>query len=85
VSDVQDVVEIAMGGKSAGEVFEGDRRFDLVVRLPEDLRADPEALRRVPIALPEPERIGQLEALRLARTSGLEEHEARQLERVLNG
>jgi cobalt-zinc-cadmium resistance protein CzcA len=69
VADVQDVVEIAMGGKSAGEVFEGDRRFDLVVRLPEDLRADPEALRRVPIALPEPDRAPARDALRLARAT----------------
>jgi len=69
VADVQDVVEIAMGGKSAGEVFEGDRRFDLVVRLPEDLRTDPEALRRVPIALPESEPMQRRQALRLARAT----------------
>ena len=35
VGDVQSIVEIAMGGKSTGFVFEGDRRFELVVRLPE--------------------------------------------------
>ena len=40
VSDVQGIVEIAIGGKSAGEVFQGDRRFDSVVRMPEDLRLD---------------------------------------------
>ena len=40
VSDVQDVVEVAVGGKEAGQVFEGDRRFDLVVRLPESQRTD---------------------------------------------
>lgn len=52
VSDVQDVVEIAIGGKIAGEIFEGDRRFDLVVRLPEDIREDVEKLKRIPIPLP---------------------------------
>ena len=52
VADVQDVVEIAVGGKNAGDVFEGDRRFDLVVRLPERLRADIDALRALPIPLP---------------------------------
>ena len=52
VSDVQGIVEIAMGGKSAGEVFQGDRRFDLVVRMPEDLRLDLEQLARLPIPLP---------------------------------
>jgi cobalt-zinc-cadmium resistance protein CzcA len=53
VSEVQDVVEIAIAGKSAGKVFEGDRRFDLVVRLPERLREDVEALKRLPVPLPE--------------------------------
>lgn len=52
VSDVQDVVAIAMGGKSAGMVFEGDRRFEIVVRLPEDIRTNIERLKRIPIALP---------------------------------
>ncbi len=52
VADVQDVVEVAMGGKVAGQVFEGDRRFDIVVRLPEALRTDLEAMRRIPVPLP---------------------------------
>jgi cobalt-zinc-cadmium resistance protein CzcA len=52
VGDVQDVVQMAIGGKEAGEVFEGDRRFPLVVRLPENLRTDLDALRRIPLALP---------------------------------
>lgn len=52
VSDVQEIVEIAIGGKNAGLIFDGDRRFDLVVRLPEDLRQDLEALKRLPIPLP---------------------------------
>jgi cobalt-zinc-cadmium resistance protein CzcA len=52
VSDVQGIIEIAMGGKSAGEVFQGDRRFALVVRMPEDLRLDLEQLARLPIPLP---------------------------------
>ena len=53
VSDVQDVIEIAIGGKSAGAVFEGDRRFDLLVRLPENMRSNIEALKRLPIPLPD--------------------------------
>ncbi|HAV61873.1 MAG TPA: CusA/CzcA family heavy metal efflux RND transporter [Verrucomicrobiales bacterium] len=52
VADVQEVIEIAMGGRVAGEVFEGDRRFDLVVRLPENLRTDLDAIRRLPVPLP---------------------------------
>jgi cobalt-zinc-cadmium resistance protein CzcA len=53
VSDVQDVVETALGGKTAGEVIEGDRRFELVVRLPEDLRQNPDMLGVLPVPLPE--------------------------------
>jgi cobalt-zinc-cadmium resistance protein CzcA len=51
VAEVQEVVEVAVGGKAAGQVFEGDRRFDLLVRLPERLREDMEALKRLPIPL----------------------------------
>ncbi|MBL8841891.1 MAG: CusA/CzcA family heavy metal efflux RND transporter [Planctomycetes bacterium] len=52
LSDVQDVVAVAMGGRSAGLVFEGDRRFDLVVRLPDELRGHIDVLDRLPIPLP---------------------------------
>ncbi len=51
VSDVHDVVAIAIGGRSAGQVFEGDRRFELLVRLPEEMRADPFALEALPVPL----------------------------------
>jgi cobalt-zinc-cadmium resistance protein CzcA len=64
VADVQAIVEIAVGGKSAGMVFEGDRRFDLVVRLPENLRSDIDALRNLPIPLPAAE--AQSNAVRAA-------------------
>src|SRR3546814_5813877 len=40
VAAVQDAVSIAMGGAVAGQVFEGERRFDIVVRLPEAMRQD---------------------------------------------
>src|SRR5829696_1008851 len=53
VADVQDVVSTAVGGREAGLVFEGDRRFDLVVRLPEEIRKDIAALRELPIPLPQ--------------------------------
>ena len=52
VADVQDVVAIALGGRSAGDVFEGDRRFPLLVRLPDALRTDLDVVARLPIALP---------------------------------
>ncbi|NHZ44229.1 efflux RND transporter permease subunit [Massilia aquatica] len=49
VGDVQQAISTAIGGASAGSLFEGDRRVDIVVRLPENLRADLEAIRRLPI------------------------------------
>lgn len=51
VSDIQEAIAAAIGGWEAGTLFEGDRRFDIVVRLPENLRTDLEALQRLPIAL----------------------------------
>jgi heavy metal efflux system protein len=53
VADVQTVVSTATGGAQAGQIFEGDRRFDIVVRLPEALRQDPSVLQRLPIPLPQ--------------------------------
>ncbi len=52
VADVQSIVEIAVGGKDAGFVFEGDRRFELVVRLPEHLRSNIDAIKALSIPLP---------------------------------
>jgi cobalt-zinc-cadmium resistance protein CzcA len=52
IADVQDTVSIAMGGGTAGQVFEGDRRIDIVVRLPEAQRNRLEALGALPIPLP---------------------------------
>lgn len=40
IGDVQDVVSTALGGTEAGQIFEGDRRFDVIVRLPELQRAN---------------------------------------------
>jgi len=50
---VQDVVGIAIGGRDAGVVFEGDRRFEIVVRLADAERNDIEVLKNLPVALPE--------------------------------
>ena len=52
VADVQDTVATAIGGKEAGALFQGDRRFDIIVRLPEKLRTDLDTFSRLPIALP---------------------------------
>jgi cobalt-zinc-cadmium resistance protein CzcA len=54
-ADVQDVVSTAVGGREAGIIFEGDRRFPVVVRLPGALRRDIGALARLPVPLPKPD------------------------------
>ena len=51
MAEVQDAVATATGGRKAGEVFEGDRRFAVVVRLPEALRTDLPALGNLPVRL----------------------------------
>jgi heavy metal efflux system protein len=51
VKNVLDVVEVAIGGGKAGVIFEGDRRYDLIVRLPEKVRKDVTALERLPLSI----------------------------------
>jgi cobalt-zinc-cadmium resistance protein CzcA len=53
VSDVLDVIQIAIGGREAGLVFQGDRRYDILVRLPEMLRTDLDAIGNLPVKLPD--------------------------------
>jgi cobalt-zinc-cadmium resistance protein CzcA len=49
---VQEVIGTAIGGRDAGVVFEGDRYFEIVVRLPETIRNDLDALKGLPVSLP---------------------------------
>ncbi|MFU8838398.1 MAG: efflux RND transporter permease subunit [Thiohalomonadaceae bacterium] len=71
VIELHEALRIALAGETAGQIFEGDRRFELVVRLPEALRTDLDALARLPIRLPaatEREIAGGADALSSART-----------------
>ncbi|WP_214347966.1 CusA/CzcA family heavy metal efflux RND transporter [Pseudomonas congelans] len=52
VADVQDAIAIALGGRQAGTLYEGDRRFDMVVRLSEQLRTDVDGLSSLLIPVP---------------------------------
>lgn len=67
-ADVQETVAAAVGGQQAGDVFQGDRRFDIVVRLPDAMRSDLDAIRRLPITLPGKDYIplGEVAALDIA-------------------
>ncbi|WP_317202015.1 CusA/CzcA family heavy metal efflux RND transporter [Janthinobacterium sp.] len=70
IADVQDSIATAIGGRPAGTLFEGDRRFDIVVRLPEKLRNDLEQLRRLPLPLPKGE--GRASFIPLAEVASLD-------------
>jgi heavy metal efflux system protein len=70
VADVQGIVEAAIGGKAVGQVFEGDKRFDLIIRLPEAARNDPATLESLPISLPEGESIPLREVADIAIAPG---------------
>lgn len=50
--DVSQTVAIALGGQASGLVFQGDRRFNVVVRLPDRIRNDIDQLRALPVQLP---------------------------------
>ncbi|MEQ1607627.1 MAG: CusA/CzcA family heavy metal efflux RND transporter [Hyphomonadaceae bacterium] len=52
VADVQNVIGASFGGAKAGQIFEGDRRFDIIVRLPEQLRTNVDAIGQLRIPLP---------------------------------
>ena len=52
VADVEDVIETALGGKTATDLWEGERRFGVVVRLAEEERRDPSVIRNVLVDTP---------------------------------
>lgn len=52
VADVQRLLQAAVSGVQTGQVYEDDRRFPLMVRLPEHIRSSPRELGRLPMALP---------------------------------
>jgi len=52
ISQLQDALATAIGGKNAGVIYEGDRRFNMVIRLPEHVRQDVNRLSELPISLP---------------------------------
>ena len=54
-SQVQEVIAVGIGGKVAGQIFEGDRRFEIVVRLPPELRQKLDVFKTLPVPLPNTE------------------------------
>jgi heavy metal efflux system protein len=56
-SDIHDVIEAAVGGKTATEIYEGERRFQAVVRFPENLRSSIPEIRRILVTASDGEQI----------------------------
>jgi len=70
VADVEDVIETAIGGKPATELWEGERRFGVVVRLGEEERRNPGAIGNVLVDTPAGSRIPLAEVARVGIGSG---------------
>lgn len=68
VMAVQDVIGAAIGGRDAGVIFEGDRRYPIVVRLFDEIRGDLEKLKQLPVSLP-PDRNGRSSSIQLAQVA----------------
>ena len=74
VGDVQDTIAVAVGGRQAGTLYEGDRRFDMVVRLSDALRTDIDGLSRLLIPVPalDSNASGQLGFIALSQVASLD-------------
>lgn len=51
IKEVQELIGIALGGEEIGQILEGDKRYDLIVRVPEEVRSDPEYISDLPVKL----------------------------------
>jgi cobalt-zinc-cadmium resistance protein CzcA len=71
VEEVADTVAVAMGGREAGLVFQGDRRFDVVVRLPDAVRNDLDAVGALPVMLPSGASVPLRDLARFSYSEGL--------------
>jgi cobalt-zinc-cadmium resistance protein CzcA len=69
-SDLQDVIEMAVGGKVATEVYEGERRFQAIVRLPERLRDTVDEIRRLQFTAPNGARVALENVARIEVAEG---------------
>jgi cobalt-zinc-cadmium resistance protein CzcA len=72
ISAVQDVIGAAIGGREAGVLFEGDRRFPIVIRLNDEVRENVEALNHLPVPLPVEAQSARAPAVLLEQVAKLE-------------
>jgi cobalt-zinc-cadmium resistance protein CzcA len=70
IADIQDLIETAIGGKEATQIWEGERKFGVVVRLAEELRSDPRQLGNLPIDAPNGSRVRLQDVARIDVVDG---------------
>jgi cobalt-zinc-cadmium resistance protein CzcA len=70
VADVQRTIETAIGGSEAGQIIQGNLRFDLVVRLEKPYREDPEAIGRILVSAPDGSAIPLAQLASIQSTEG---------------
>ena len=70
ISDINNIVSLSFAGTTVGNVFEGERRFDLVIRLEENLRNDIEDLKNLYVSLPDGGQIPLRELAKVEYTEG---------------
>jgi cobalt-zinc-cadmium resistance protein CzcA len=71
VDDVNDVIQVAIGGKPFSKMVEGEKLYDITLRLPQELRNDPEDISRIPVEQP-----GGDSQVPLAHLTHIEPHKA---------
>jgi cobalt-zinc-cadmium resistance protein CzcA len=52
VADVEAVIQVAIGGKAFSQMVEGEKLYDIVLRLPRSQRNDPDVIRQIPVDIP---------------------------------
>jgi cobalt-zinc-cadmium resistance protein CzcA len=70
VTDIEDVIETSVGGKEATQIWEGEKKFGVVVRLAEDLRNNPDQLKKLPIDAPDGSRVPLEDVANICVASG---------------
>lgn len=70
VAEIQEIIETAIGGKAATQVFEGEKRFDVVSRFPEEKRNHIEVIGNILVSSPTGARIPLSELAKLSLTEG---------------
>ena len=84
VSDVNDVIEAAVAGVSATEIYEGERRFQAVVRYPEHLRNSIQSIRSILLKAPNGEEVPVGSLARIEVREGISQIKREQAKRRVN-